>query len=63
MKASHSIDDLDHLPINLKAYLRTDYLQGPGPTEWNSKSPIHPKQDFTLKWREENSILLRFRHQ
>lgn len=49
MKASHSTDDLDHLPINLKAYLRTDYLQGPGPTEWNSKSPIHPKQDFTLK--------------
>lgn len=37
-------------------YLRNDYLQGSGPAEWNCKTPIHPRQDFTLKRREGSSV-------
>lgn len=52
-----------HLSITLKVYIRLGYLPGFGPTEWNGKKPICPKQYFTLKWREKSSVLLRFREQ
>jgi len=52
--------DLDHLTRNLKAWLRADYLQDSGPTEWNSKTSFHPMQLFTFQSREESRLLLNF---